>query len=158
MKKARTKWIILGAALLLLLGIAVYAASNYGTQDDPLITKSYLDGVVQPELDKALREQLEQALAEADTGGGDFTLLTLQSGQRVTGMVGTELILRFGSARAYAYDSADVALVDTTDAKTLMNGTALTANHLYMITIRDNGFTAASNNTKILISGDYTIQ
>ena len=158
MKKARTKWIILGAALLLLLGIAVYAASNYGTQDDPLITKSYLDGVVQPELDKALREQLEQALAEVDTGGGDFTLLTLQSGQRVTGMVGTELILRFGSARAYAYDSADVALVDVTDAKTLMNGTALTANHLYMITIRDNGFTAVSNNTKILISGDYTIQ
>ena len=37
-------------------------------------------------------------------------------------------------------------------------GTALAENHLYMVTIDGNGFTAAGDNTRVLISGAYTVQ
>ena len=156
---ARLRAVLIALAILLAVGVTVYAAANYGSREDPLITKSYLDSVVQPELEKELEIRLEAALSEAEfnNAGGDFVLLTLQNGQRVTGEVGTELLPRFGSVRAYAYDSADVALVDTTDAAAVMNGSTLSANHLYMITIKGNGFTAAADNTKVLIAGEYTV-
>ena len=156
-KSARLRAVLIALAILLAVGVTVYAAANYGSREDPLITKSYLDSVVQPELEKELETRLEAALGEVGSDGGDFVLLTLQNGQRVTGEVGTELLPRFGSVRAYAYDSADVALVDTTAAAAVMNGTALSANHLYMVTIQGNGFTAAADNTKVLISGEYTV-
>ena len=154
---ARLRAALIALAILLAVGVTVYAAANYGSQEDPLITKSYLDSVVQPELEKELETRLEAALSEMGPDGGGFVLLTLQNGQRVTGEVGTELLPRFGSVRAYAYDSADVALVDTTAAAAVMNGGTLSANHLYMITIKGNGFTAAADNTKVLIAGEYTV-
>ena len=158
MGKTRMKAIVIGLVILLAAGITAYAVTNYGSEDDPLITKSYLDSVVQPELERMLQAELEDALEDVQSGSGEFTLLTLNNGQQVTGAVGTELVLRVGSAGAYAYDSADTALIDTTSAAALMNGAALAANHLYMVTIAGNGFTAAQNNTKVLISGDYTIK
>ena len=158
MTKRRMLVIIIGLLLLLAAGITAYAVSTaYGSREDPLITKSYLDEVVQPELEKTVQAELEKALGEVKAGSGEFTLLTLSAGQTVKCAVGTELLPRFGTVKAYAYDSADVALVDTTNASTVMGGTALSANHLYMVTILGNGFTAAADNTKVLISGTYTI-
>lgn len=159
MTKRQLAALIIGLALVLAAGITAYAVTaGYGSRDDPLITKSYLDEVVRPELEKAMEDELEKALEEVKSAGGEFTLLTLKSGQTVKCAVGTEILPRFGSAKAYAYDSADVALVDTTSAAALMNGTALSANHLYMVTILGNGFTATADNTKILVSGTYTVE
>ena len=158
-KSARLRAVLIALATLLAVGVTVYAAANYGSREDPLITKSYLDTVVQPELERELEVRLEAALGQTGTNAGDFgfTVLTLQNGQRVTGEVGTELLPRFGSVLAYAYDIADVALVDTTAAAAVMSGAALSANHLYMVTIKGNGFTAMADNTKVLIAGEYTV-
>ena len=158
MTKRRMRAIIIGLVLLLAAGVTAYAVTTaYGSREDPLITKSYLDEVVRPELEKTVQAELEMALSEARSGSGEFTLLTLSAGQTVTCAVGTELLPRFGTAKAYAYDSADVALVDTTNASTVMSGTTLSANHLYMVTILGNGFTAAADNTKVLIAGEYSV-
>ena len=155
-KTIRTGLIVL--LILLAAGAAAFAVSNYGSEDDPLIAKSYLDSVVLPELRESMRTEVDKALEDVRGGSGAFTVLTLQNGQRVTCEVGTEILPRIGAAAAYAYDSADVALVDTTSSAALKNGDALSANHLYMVTIRGNGFTAAENNTKVLISGAYTLE
>ena len=40
MKEKSLKIIIAVLAVLLIAGAAAYAATNYGTKDDPLITKS----------------------------------------------------------------------------------------------------------------------
>ena len=158
MKNARMKAIMIGLAIVLVIGaFSVYAATNYGSQEDPLITKSYLDGVVKPELEQALRQELESAIGNMHSNGGDFTLLTLSNGQTVAGDVGTELILRFGSANAYAFDGGDTALVDTTSAVVVNGGAALAVNHLYMVTITGNGFTATGDDTRVLVSGSYTV-
>ena len=145
-------------AAVLAVGATVYAVTNYGSESDPLITKSYLDSVVQPALEESMRAELDKALGDARSGSGEFSLLTLRSGQRVICGIGTEVLPRIGSVTAYAYDSADVAVVDTTSATAVRTGAPLTANHLYMVTIRGNGFTADQNNTKVLISGEYTVE
>ena len=163
--KKRT-FLIPALCLLLALaaGVTAYAAANYGSQEDPLITKSYLDEVIQPELERILRSELEKAAPggtaaeNQTTATGTFELVTLSVGQQLVGTVGTELLLRSGSAQSYAYDRADVALVDTTSAASILNGAVLAANHLYMVSIAGNGITASSNNTRVLVCGEYSVQ
>ena len=159
MKTKRKKAVLIGVLILLAAGvISVYAATNYGSQEDPLITKSYLDTVLKPELQQEMRTEMESALDGLHKSEGSFTLVTLSAGQRLTGTVGTELLPRFGSVFAYAYDPADAALVDTTSGEALETNAELQANHLYMVTIDGNGLTAGGDNTRLLVSGTYTIE
>lgn len=154
MNTKRAKIIICAVlALCAIAGITVYAAYNYGTKDDPLITKSYLDEVLTPELMAQFSAQLDAA--EGDTGA-DFKVLTLSRGQTISCQVGCEIMLRIGTASASGPDSP--VLVDTTSGTTLENGGALVKNHLYMVTIVNNGLTASADTTKVLISGTYTVK
>ena len=157
MSKKKLIIIILCVALAsAALGIIVYAAVGYGTQEDPLITKSYLDEVLQPKLEADFKAEMDKALAEAETGdAADFTVITLTTGQTVVCEVGCEVMLRIGSATASGADFP--VLVDTTSGESISNGSAMKANHLYMVTIKGNGFVAGSATTKLLIKGDYTI-
>lgn len=154
MRTNKTKIIIcVLLALCAVAGVTVYAAYNYGTKDDPLITKSYLDEVLTPELMAEFNAQLDAA--EGSSGDGAFTVVTLSKGQTVKCQVGCEIMLRIGSASASGPDSP--VLVDTTEGTTLENGGVLVKNHLYMATIVNNGLTATADVTKVLISGEYTI-
>ena len=147
---------LIALAVILLAGIGVYAAGNYGTKDDPLITKSYLDAVVKPELQKQLQTELNAAVNELRGGSGEFTVVTLYNGQTVSCGVGTEIVPRLGSVKANGASAP--ALIDTTTGNSISAGTVLSANHLYMVSIEGNGITAAADNTKVLISGVYTVQ
>ena len=147
---------LIAIAVILLAGIGVYAAGNYGTKDDPLITKSYLDAVVKPELQKQLQTELNDAVNELRGGSGEFTVVTLYNGQTVSCGVGTEIVPRLGSVKANGASAP--ALIDTTTGNSISAGTVLSANHLYMVSIEGNGITAAADNTKVLISGVYTVQ
>lgn len=84
-----------------------------------------------------------------------FKVITLQSGQRVTCGVGCEVMLRIGSAKAVG--SVNPAMIDIALSTELNNGASLSTNHLYLVTIKGNGFQAAANNTKLLIRGTYSI-
>lgn len=150
MKQRKRTFIILAALVLVLTAVVTaYAVSNYGTQADPLITKSYLDEVLQPQL----LEEFDEMLS---SDGADFRVVTLQNGQTLSAEVGCEVMLRIGSASASGPDSP--VLVDTTSGTTLENGGAMVKNHLYMITIVNNGLKATANGTKVLVSGSYTIK
>lgn len=145
--------IVLGIAAL---SAAVYAAVSYGSSEDPLITKSYLDEVLQPQLEADFQAEIDAALAEVENGSsGDFKVLTLTTGQTVTCGVGCEVMLRIGSATAVGPDYP--VLVDTTSGESVASGAEMKANHLYMVTIVNNGFKAGSATTKVLIKGDYTV-
>ncbi len=154
MRTRKTKIIVCTLLVLCAIaGITVYAAYNYGTKDDPLVTKSYLDKVLTPELMAEFEAQLNAA--GSDTGAA-FKVLTLSKGQTVTCQVGCEVMLRIGTAAASGADSP--VMVDTTSGTTLENGGALVKNHLYMVTIAGNGFTASADATKVLVSGSYTVK
>ena len=128
MKEKTMKWIIAVLAVLLLAGVAAYAATTYGSKDDPLITKSYLDEVVKPQLAGELEAKLDEALRCA---------------------AGCQILPVSGSVTAAG------ALSDTTAGEAVAAGAALSANHLYMAT-DDGGVTAAGAAT-VLVSGTYSI-
>lgn len=156
MKQKKTKLIALICAAVVVLAAVVYAAGGYGSSDDPLVAKSYLDSVLLPELEQEMAEAVADAEAQLRSGSGSFTVLTLQSGQTVACQIGCQILPRIGSVKASGPDYP--VLVDLTSAASAANGSALTTNHLYMVTIAGNGFTATANNTKVIISGEYAVQ
>lgn len=175
------KKIAVGIAVLVLValvsGLTTMAVTNYGSRDDPLVTLSYLNDTLTPMLEERFNQALDarvqamteefRALVESqgqDQGQGDaggsqpsgFAVLTLNNGQTVTCGVGTEIMLRLGTAVSAGPDSP--RLIDETGGESVASaGASLAVNHMYMVTIKGNGITATRDNTKILIRGEYTV-
>lgn len=140
----RKRWILRLVCLLTVSVLAMTcfaAAGSVGSSDDPLVTYSYLNDTFKKEV-----------LSEAN---GGFVLVTMSSGQTLKGEVGTEVMLRVGTATCTAASSP--GLIDTTDASTINNGAALVKNHVYMMTIEDRGVKATAATVKVLVRGSYTI-
>ena len=153
MMSKKSKIVVCALLALVVIGASAYAFSSYGSKDDPLITKSYLDDVLAPQL----LEEFEARLDASDSAAnGSFSVVTLSYGQELTADVGCEIMLRIGSATVSATDTP--GLVDTTDGTTLENGLSLTQNHLYMATIAGHSVVAASDTVKLLVSGTYSLQ
>ena len=106
MKKKTLTTIILIVVLAMVAAVTVYAVANYGTKDDPLVTSSYLQDVVQPRMEDAYRSTLDGQVREMEdqfadqvaAAGGSYVLVTLESGQTLTGRTGTEILMRTGTA------------------------------------------------------------
>ena len=174
MKKILTVAVAVFAGLTLIVGITALAATNYGTQGDPLVTLSYLNDVLRPELDAefdsmlgeksdelkeefdAAVKELEDKYANSSAGGSmsTYSVVTIENGQKLTGAVGTEIMLRVGSAKVSA--PASPGLIDTTTGGTLDNGGQLVKNHLYMVTI-DGRAIVSTGHTLVVVRGAYSI-
>lgn len=174
MKKTKRLSVVL-LALVLVAGLgamAVRAAGSAGTEDDPLVTLSYLTEVFTAKVtelfrsdldarEEALRDDLGERIGalEAASGitppeGRDYTVETFLDGQTVVCQRGTEILLRIGDAVVAAPDRP--GLVDTSSTGELNDGESLEKNHLYMVTISGNGFRAVGT-VKAVIRGDYTV-
>lgn len=143
--------------------VGAYAATTLGTQNDPLVTLSYLNERLYPSLLTKISNEADQAATKVlqemknNSGGGTetYAVVTLYKGQKLVGEVGCEVLLRIGSATVSAVDNP--GLVDLTDAKSLNNGASLAANHLYMVTIAGGGIKATADTVKVVVRGGYTI-
>ena len=163
MKKNR--WYLRLLALLVLCGalnVTITAAAEAGSSDDPLVTLSYLNETFMD----SIMERVDQKIAalnaqlgiSAGSGAGaasNFTVVTLTSGQVLTGDIGCEVMLRVGTAVCVSPSSP--GLIDETAATALNNGSALVQNHLYMMTIEGRGVRATAGTTKLLVRGSYTV-
>ena len=130
---------IVTVAVLAATGVA--AAGSIGSADDPLVTYSYVNDTLKKEV-----------LSEAN---GGFVLVTMKKGETLKGAVGTEVMLRVGTATCTA--SSAPGLIDTTSAGSIDNGAALSKNHLYMMTIEERGVKATAATVKVLVRGTYTV-
>lgn len=157
MKKNR--WILRLLTLLVLCGalnVTITAAAEAGSADDPLVTLSYLNETFLDEIMDRVDEKIARRDAQAGTGTASaFHVVTLSSGQTLTGDIGCEVMLRVGSA--VCVSSSSPGLIDETTAGTLNNGGALSQNHLYMMTIEGRGVRATAETTKLLVRGGYTV-
>ena len=150
MKEKSLKIIIAVLAVLLIAGAAAYAATNYGTKDDPLITKSYLDEVVKPQLESDMKAKLDAASAEMlSSAPGEFASVDLAGGQTLRCGVGGQILPVRGAVSALG------AMADTTSGDAVAAGAALSANHLYMAT--EAGGVTASGAATVLVSGTYSL-
>ncbi|MBQ4381216.1 MAG: hypothetical protein II794_00595 [Oscillospiraceae bacterium] len=163
------------AAAAISAGITAWAAGTYGTRTDPLVTLSYLDETVRPEvmeyIDKLVAEKsqemealLDEKVAEHSTPaepelvdqGYKDTVISLTPGQIVVCQVGVEIMPRVGTVESWGENSPRLIDESTHEAVTGA-GVQLQKNHLYMVTIKNNGFKATSN-AKVIIKGDYEIR
>ncbi|NLH01860.1 MAG: hypothetical protein GX488_08210 [Clostridiales bacterium] len=151
---------ILTMVLILALGIGVgaYAASNFGTQSDPLVAKSYLDNTVTPKLQAEFQSKLDEQVKimeqqiSSSASGLNFSVVNLSSGQTIKGSAGCEIILRSGTVSA----SGTSGLSDITDGSAISAGGTLPANHLCLVGADGDGVKASSS-AVLLIRGGYTI-
>ena len=168
MKKNRwvLRAVVLVALSVLLNGTVTLAGAAAGGSEDPLVTLSYLNdtflGDILQRVDEkiaARNSQIVQQLGGQGTVGSataaTFTVVTLSSGQVLTGDIGCEVMLRVGSASCVAPSTP--GMIDMTTAGTLNNGGALVQNHLYMMTIEGRGVQATAATTKLLVRGSYTV-
>ena len=152
MKKKSLITIALVAALAMVAAVTVYAVANYGSREDPLVTSSYLQDVVQPRMEDAYRSTLNGAIGEMEeqfadqvaAAGGTYVLVTLENGQTLTGRAGTEVLMRSGAA------------IDLATGETAAVGTKLTENHLYLLQT-DGAGVRASADTTVMVRGGYSI-
>ena len=179
MKLKKKLLIALGVlvAVAFVSGVSILAATTLGTQSDPLVTLSYLTGKFKPQvmsdvsanisaaqasLAPSLDAQVDRFKADIDSKlagssaqqSAGFTVITLNKGQSISCSVGTEILLRIGTATA---SGSLPALVDTTAGVTLSDGGALVSNHMYMVSIQGNGLKATASPVRILIRGTYIV-
>jgi hypothetical protein len=167
--------ILVLAVIALISGATFLATASPGTQEDPFITLSYLNNSfrqqmmaeiskTEQELARALDAKIADLEAELEASKGSgvqtqgsadrFSVVSLNRGQTLTCSVGAELMLRIGSATGAG---AAPALVDYSDGATLSAGTALTANHMYLVTIEGNGVKATADSVRVLVRGTYKV-
>lgn len=155
------KWhivVLIVAVAVLSAGVGAYAASNYGSQSDPLITLSYLNETLKPSMitafdsqaDKAMEKLENQFASDISSATGSFRAVTVSKGQTLTGGEGTEILFRAGTA------SASGGIVDMSSGTAVKSGAAVTANHLYICPSAGTGVTASADAT-MMVRGGYTV-
>ena len=132
---------LLFAGTLLVLGVFLgwfgkgFAAGDPalpGSEQDPLVSRSYVDAKMQ------------------------MVVVEVPAGKRLIGVAGTEIIVRSGSATAI--DTLLGGLSDVTEGKDLKNGDAAPANHLLIVPRDDGRGIAASTPLFVMVRGSYSIQ
>ena len=127
------------AIVLAVLGVLFVAASyaaQPGTQEDPLITKSYVESVLYPEM--------------------KFRVVEVPAGKSVICSAGTEMILRMGTCSVIGTQKGGVS--DVTMGYDLSHGTNVQGNHLLIVPLDDGRGLRTSTNCLIMIKGSYTLQ
>lgn len=179
MKNKLAIGLVVLAAVVFISGASILAfasPNSPGTQADPFVTLSYLTNIFRPQVMNEVRtteqqmvQRFEARIAELEAqlqaGAGDqggvgtidrFHVVTLNRDQTLTASVGTEIMLRIGTATAFV-GSSEPALVNYTTGNALSDGSALTANHMTLVTIEGNGIRATADTVRVLVRGSYTI-
>ncbi len=103
----------------------------------------------------AVLAQLGESAPGGQTAANGWKVIKLENGKTLSGEVGCEILLRIGSAQCVA--SGSPGLINLSSGTDLSNGESLSANNLYIVTIKGRGIRATSAAT-LLVNGAYTIQ
>lgn len=136
-------------------GIGAYAATNYGTESDPLITLSYLNEVLKPQLVQTYTQQTKDSLAKLESRmegekNGAYVPVELKANQTMSCQAGCEFLARSGEAYVTA------GILNVTEGKELAANDWLMKHHLYMA-VGDSAEVKANSDLYLMVRGDYTI-
>jgi len=142
----KKKWVAVLAAVMLVLSLSVIgstAAGSPGSEDDPVVTKSYVDSKI-------------AGISHGENTAATYTAISIEAGQTLLGKEGTEIILRSGEATAL--DNGTNGISDVTAGTELWSGNAVNANHLLLIPREDGRGIKATTIIWVMVRGGYTIQ
>ena len=132
----------------------VTAFGAAGSEDDPLVSKSYVDDKINQVLEVVNGGSV--SLDGAAAAGASYTPVYASVGQIVLGGEGTEIILRSGKGNIYI--TGVDGLVDSTTGQNLTNGDVATPNHMMIVPRNDGRGVKVTEAAWFLIKGDYTIE
>ncbi len=164
--------------LVVLLAGQIVRAGDFapGSQQDPLVTQSYVEQrseqlkfYFEQKYDEfnSLIQQANDRITAMENGGGTqpgspaataavFQVVNVPSGKSLIGHAGTELVLRGG--RATAIQSELGGLADLTGARDIGQGQIIPDNHLLLIPRTDGRGVKAETDCIFLVKGRYDIQ
>jgi len=125
------------------------SAASPGTEDDPLVSLSYVNEVLMPQFKSYVDSQIQQQSATS------FQVVNVKKGQKIIGIQGTEFILRMGTANIIATQKGGIA--DATAGVDLPMNTPMPANHLLIVPFNDGRGVLMQTDGILLIKGTYTI-
>ena len=141
MRKQFVAGLIAGLAVITVC--AAVALATPGGDDNPLISKSYLDNIFKAEITEYVDSTTR------------FSVVEVKKGETLIGGAGCELILRQGQAKVIATKKGGLA--DTTDGIDLADGTDFPANHLTVVPLDDGRGLSAKTSVLVMVNGTYTI-
>ena len=145
----KKKWmVVIGTVLTFAMATAIVLAANPGTEADPLVSKSYIESVLKPEIYAYIDQQATRG----------FTVVDVKAGKSVIGDAGTEMILRMGQATVIG--SSRGGLADVTQGTDLADAAAVPANHMLIVPLGDGRGVKINKTTDaiLMIKGSYKIQ
>ena len=152
--------------VLTALTLCVSADGAYSSEEDPLVSLSYVNDVLAPEIMAQVMARIETEYVKigdiSAVAAGSYTLVTLSKAQTLMANSCCEVILLDGKATAVVTSSQNVnagaGICDLTAGGVVVNDGALPANHYLVIPKADGrGFVVASDTANILVRGEYSI-
>ncbi len=152
--------------ILAALTLCVSADDVYSSQDDPLVSLSYVNDVLGPEIMAQVMAKVEAEYIKISdisvASAGSYTYVTLQKGQTLMAKACCEVVVLDGSATAVITSSVNVAagagIHDLTAGSVITNGSLLPLSHYLVIPKADGrGFAVTSDIANILVRGEYHI-
>lgn len=142
---------VLALCLTATIAIAVAASAEAGSADDPLVSKSYVDG-------KIAEVKQSNAAGTTQSGGAASTYkpISLEEGQTLLGKEGTEIILRSGEATAI--DNGSNGISDLTEGIDLWTGNEVKTNHQLLVPRADGRGIKAKTIIWVMVRGGYEIK
>ena len=158
MKNKKLKLGIIGA-LVGVVALTTAVIADPGTESDPLISKSYIDDVLMPQIEKLVDSKVAglggSGGSSADSAG-KFVVVEASKGDEIICAAGTEVILRMGKATLIATEKGGLA--DTTIGEDLPDGTQMPPNHLLIVPVADGRGLRADTDIIVMIKGGYTVK
>ncbi len=142
MNKRNIALIVIAVVVLFASWVFASDSADPGSSDDPVVTKSYVDQKI--------------AAIKDGVGSAAFEAVFVESGKKLIGGGGTELILRSGSAAAI--DNGADGLSDLTGAKDLRQGDRIEKNHLILVPRDDGRGILAKSDIWVMVKGSGSIK
>lgn len=142
--------------VLALTGFVFAQSYTPGSDDDPVVTKSYVDDKL-----SELKSYIDSKGSGSSGSNGAvavFTPILVKSGASLIGEAGTELILRSGAATAIEVDHNGIS--DLTAGKDLKMNEKVGMNHYLIVPKADGrGIKITSREDAwVMVKGGYTIK
>ncbi len=148
-------------AVVFTVGSFAAADNQYSTENDPLVSLSYVQDL-KKEIVRELYEKADAGALGEYLKSSSFTYLKLTKGQQLAATGSCEIVLRSGGCVAVILDPAHVAsgggFSDLTEGAEVKNGEYVKKNHLLLASAGDGRLvTVTSNNAYFMVRGDYTV-
>ena len=160
------KSLVIFALIVALLTFGVSADEAYSTKNDPLVSLSYVNDVLGPQIMAQVLEKIESQYVKIsdliDMSTGELTLITLSKGDTLMSKGVCEIVLLSGNATTLITAASNIeagqGLVDVTDGTMVTNGTLIKANHKVIIPKADGrGIIVTGDSVTLLVRGAYTV-